>query len=342
MSISAKILGEYLRNIKDIDFVTDLQTPLGRLVRLGKIRSLKGVDRKYRFKKNVFELMLKNKPFVVIYFSGEGYGSVKDFFRIIYKNTKDVYSGDLTKFTTNKITPELIDYDDNTLTLIVDKVSSDLTKYSKLKNSRQLQDVHKKTTKLFKDTWHDSKKQNDELPRYVDAFLKPYQYESLKNKKIDDYLTPKTVDFYLDTQSVVREFVKEISDTKKGFGFSDLKPDNLAEGTNRDILYIDVGKPSFSYHWLTLLGIYYQGVVEQLPVTHFSKTLKSLITKTLDSYPKREEGIKLFILGRMNRFLLPCTLWNIAFLKDVNIRIDENDLLDRMGKVKNLAKIDKI
>ncbi len=342
MTPSAKVLGNYLRSIRDIDFVIDLQIPLGKLVRLGKVRSIKGVTRNYQYKKNIFELKLKSKSLVAIYFSGEDYGPEIDFFRKMYENTKNVYSGTLTQFTSKKITPKLIDYDDGTMTLIIAKASNDLTNYSKAKNTKRLQDVHLRTITLFKDTWKDSKRQNDGWPRYIDAFLNPNQYDSIKNKSIDEYLTPKTANFYVDTQRVVQEFVESINGIEKGFGFSDLKPDNLAEDDNKNILYIDVGKPGFGYHWLTLLGIYYQGVVEQLPNTAFSKVLKKEINKILTKYPKEDESIKLFVLGRVNRFLLPSTLWNIAFLKQVNIKIDENDLLDRMGKVKNFTKINKV
>lgn len=296
------------------------------------MRSFPDVAKKYCYKKHVFELKSK----VVIYFSREEYGDEKSHFRQIYENIK--------KSMLYGLTPTILSHDDKTMTLVVEKAQYDLERYFAINDKRQLLRMHKNVAGFFKNVWKKTKKHSSGLPRYVKAFIRLHQYQSQTGDKLENYLSTDTVKIYKKIQKVVRKFVNDLSKThyERGFGTGDVKPANLVVAKGRKLLFIDVDKAEFNYHWLTLLGIYYQCTVESTPNSPFSKTLKQEITRVLHSYPQKDVGIKLFLLGRINCYLLPCTLWNIAFLKNVGKWIDEKGLRDKMGKVRLLTQIDKV
>ncbi|KKU50676.1 MAG: hypothetical protein UX73_C0017G0004 [candidate division WWE3 bacterium GW2011_GWC1_47_10] len=337
---AAKIYGDFLSKLKDINHLNNVEAPFGTFKRLGRVRALSNVDKKHEYKKNVFELKSGGTSFLVIYFSGKEYDDVPDFFKKMYQNTKKVLLGKPHAIPT----PKLLSYDNGTMTLVIEKLAGELGRYSNTKSTIKLQKIHNETINLFLKTWEVSKGKSKKLPRYVETFLRP-QHASIKNVKISSLITnTDTLEAYAKTQKAVRKFIKDLSlqHIETGIGNGDIKPDNIVEDNAGRLFFVDVGKSSEGYHWLTMLGIYYQSTVETMPNTPFSNTLRTAVSETLQQYKNQKEGIELFLLGRINKFLLPCTMWNIYFLKRVGLNVNENDIGDRLGKVRVLTKIENI
>jgi predicted kinase len=330
---AAQKLGNIFRKNSKIDWVEKMVTPYGILVRLSKPRAKKDLAPDYRHKKNTFAGKINGQEVVVFHCSGEIYGQDRTYFRRIYENMRDILSGQKTQFTERRIVPTLLGYDDETMTLIMEKMPRELGDYLSSNKEQEIRRVIRGTLDLFRHVWEKSKEKNDRLPRYVSAFLEP-EYLFLKDKKPENYLKDsKVIQFYRQTQKEVKDFLKSL-DYQRGFGFGDISPQNLVENGQGQILFIDVGKPG-DYHWLTMLGQLYQSIIEKAPNFLFSRVLKEEARNVI----KTSQAVRLFALGRINRLLMGCTLRNIVFESEIGHKSDENRIRGTLATIRHLTQI---
>jgi predicted kinase len=189
--------------------------------------------------------------------------------------------------------------------------------------------------------WDHTKQQNNGFPRYVEAFLNP-EYDHLKDKKVDDYISDsKIVTKYKGVQNCLRDYLVETNKMgfQRGFGFGDVKPGNLVLDDRGNAMFIDVGKPAFNYHWLTHFGQYYHDVVKKFPKTKFSSVVQKQALEILKSFENKDLGMRLFILGRLNRDLIGLTLRNIVFFSEINKPVDENIIKLKLPVIEEYTKI---
>lgn len=339
----AKNIGEYLSNITDIKRLAETETPFGKITRLDKVAPEFEMrrDRKYLNKKNVFAGDINGTPVVIIHFSEEGYVDDKTYFQNIYQVSKKVLNGEITNNLPRKITPELLGYDDATMTLLIEKAPHDLGFYLESTESEKIEKVLDEFIDLIKTTWEATKTPSDQFCRYVDAFLKP-EYSFLADKKIDDCLkNPEVIQLYKQTQEILADFAVQLDQPKfeRGSGFSDVKPSNVVEDKEGNILFIDVEKHSYC-HWLSMLGQFYQGTLQEGPGSLFSAILEQKVIKILENEKENpEKAVGLFAIGRMNRLLLPYTLRNLSYASETNEFIDEEKIRNTLAKIQELTKI---
>lgn len=334
----ARKIGAIFKQAPKIDLVKEVETPYGIFTRLNKPRAKRRISPDYRHKKNMFAGTIQKQPVVVFHCSGEVYGQDEIYFRRVYENTRNILDKQKTQFTERKIVPSLLGYDDKTMTLIMERASSDLGDYLTANDEKAVRQAIKGSIDLIRHVWEKSKEKGDQLPRYVGAFLEP-EYPFLKGKKPEDYLKdPKVIQFYKQTQAELKKLAE--LDYERGFGFGDLSPSNLVEDNQGKILFIDVGKPGY-YHWLTMLGQLYQNTIEKAPNSLFSRILKKEAKKAMVDFPSGQAA-QLFALGRINRLLMSCTLRNIVFEKEIGQVIDENRIRGVLAAVRYLARIDSV
>jgi hypothetical protein len=337
----AKEIGEMLINVPEIENLSELETPFGLITRLSKNPHNPNISPDYTNKKNVFAGLTDQGPTVIIHFSGEIYGQDQDYFKRLYENCKYVYSNDAVPGA--KITPKLLGFDDKSMTILLEKAPHDLTKYFESNNTDEIKNVINKLISFIQKLWIVSQKDSKELCRYVDNFLKP-EYDFLQDKKIDSYINdPKTLNLYKEIQEKITEYTANVNmkGFKRGFGLSDMKAANVVEDKDENILSIDVEK--FGYcHWLSMLGQFYQDTIKQTPNSQFSDVLKEKILESLSSESDIELAKQLFIIGRMNRLLIPITLRNIVFANEINEPVPESEIFDCLQEINKLIKANSL
>jgi len=341
---------------------------------------IKDIPLTHQHKKHLFrgKIEILDLPVVITYFSGEDYCQDVDYFRREYENSRGVYSGQTTAFTDRKVAPWLYGDDDETMTLIVEAAAHDLTSYYRSTSHREVEEAIRKSIELINHVWETSRRENntfpglksrvstskgsrftasihppegsggfleafnDKWPRYIAAFLVP-EYPHLRDKALKDYLQePSVIGYYQETQAALRNYLSRLGDFERGFGFADVKPDNLVEDNEGKILFIDVAKPEFAYHQWTTLGQIYQSVATKAPDSLFGRILKTAITSRLETDPQQALAIKLFTMGRMNRLLISCTLRNIVYVKEIGLTVDDNEIMTRLKQVRSLMEVDSI
>lgn len=311
----------------------EVETSLGKITRLNRTSAKPGVSREYTNKKNVFTAIAEGTSLVILYFSGEVYGQDKDYFRRFYDNSKKVFAGEYV--SGKKISPKLLGFNDETMTLLVEKALKDLESYLESSQVQEIEKIIDKFIDFIYTVWSYTQEKSTEFCRF------------LKDKKVENYLKdPGTLDLYKKTQRELTEYIREIDEAgfERGFGFSDVKPANLVEDKEGNILFIDVEKPGHC-HWLSMLGQFYQGAVEKASSSLFVKILKE---KTKDILSKESNGRlaeQLFTIGRMNRLLIPCTLRNIVFTQEIGEQPDEKSLerdLETVGKMIKTESLDEV
>ena len=337
-------VGKELKKIIDLESQRSVKTCLGTLLRIGVAKEQLNIDSQYRNKKNIFIGKVKEKEIIILHFSHSEYGQDLSYLRRMYKNTIEVYGGQATRFTNQQLTPLLLGKDDDTMTLAVEKCPHDLSYYFKSNNHEAVSQIVRNLFDLYKYTWRDSQQINDLYPRYVSAFLMP-EYSFLENKQIENYLNQsEVVSLYKKTQEQLDLYLQELqrSGFARGFGFSDTKPANIVEDIDGRMLFFDVCKPDYGNHWLSMAGQFFQSLVQLAPNSLFSNTFKQALRESVQEEADQELAAKLFALGRMNRILIPCTLRNLAFTKEIGQAIDENTIKDRLHHVRGLMKLKSI
>lgn len=337
----AKEIGSSLARIQNIEELREVETSHGPLTRIGKIRTGLKIPLDYQHKKNLFEGEAQGQPVIILYFSGEVYGQDPDYFRRIYQDAKGVYSGQAVQFTRRKITPSLFGYDDQTMTLIIEKGVHDLGFYFFSTNEEEVREVIGESIDLMRYVWKESKTANNQLPRYVTAFLEP-EYFFLAGKRPEDYLKdPEITNFYKQTQVELGEYLDRLNQARfeRGFGFGDIKPPNLVKDKDGYILFIDVEKPGFSYHWLSMLGQFYQGTIKEASNSLFRQVSEQEFIRLLNFDSQPELAAKLFALGRINRLLIGCTLRNIVFTTEIGLPINKQEIKINLTQVRRLMKV---
>jgi len=335
---NAKEIGLALSQASDINGLTNHK--FYELERIGQARAGAKIPLSYQHKKHVFSATIPEQEVIVIHFSGEDYCQDLDYFKRAYENSRDFYGGQL--FPDRKIGPSLLGYDDKMMTLIVEKASRDLSVYFSSTDKDEVERVIDASVDLMIGVWEKSKEDNDQTPRYIKGFLEP-EYFFLKGKRVEDYLKdPQLIDEYKQVQKELSEYLSQLGDFKRGFGFPDVKPSNLVEDEEGNLLFIDVAKPDNAYHWLTQLGQFYQGTVKEAPNSLLSKELKKRATQLIESHPQPDLALKLFALGRINRLLIVSTLRNIVYTKEIGLVPDEEIVRSSLSKVKPLIKAQSI
>jgi hypothetical protein len=337
----AELIGRTLSNIETVEQQITIEADFTKLQRIGEPPSLnKEVPKNYLNKKNLFSASIDGRPVIVLHYSGQSYGQDANYFQRLYNNARDIYGGKATQFTERKIAPSLLGYDDQTMTLLIEKAQRDLGFYLNSTNETEIKQIINNFNQLIKKNWEESKKEDKSLPRYVDAFLKP-EYNFLKEKKIENYFEDsKLINLYKKTQNELVNYSKDCQGVEKGFGLNDVKPSNLVED-KKNILFIDIEKPGY-YHWLSMLGQFYQGAKTEAPNSCFTKLLKKHIVELLHKETDKKLAFKLFSLGRMNRLLIPCTLRNIVFASEIKSPINESNIkkiLDQVNELINQKSI---
>lgn len=345
---TAEEIGTVLNQVPSLNELTNIKTPYGTLERIGEPRAaregIKDIPLTHQHKKHLFrgKIEILDLPVVITYFSGEDYCQDAAYFRREYENSRDVYSGQATNFTDRKLAPWLYGHDDETMTLIVEAARHDLTSYYPSTSSLEVEKAIKKSLELIDYVWETSRRENDQWPRYLAAFLVP-EYDYLRDKALKDYLRePSVIGYYQETQSALRNYLSRLGDFERGFGFADVKPDNLVEDNEGNVLFIDVAKPGFAYHWWTTLGQIYQSVATKAPDSLFGSTLETAIISRLETDPQPALAIKLFAMGRMNRLLISCTLRNIVYVKEIGLSVDGNEIMTRLKQVRSLMAVNSI
>ncbi len=326
--ISASVIGESLVK-KDFLNKSSVETNYGSLIPIRKIDTNSTLPEKYQNKKVMFWL---GESAVVIHYWGENYVEDPLYFRNLYQNSKEIYINELIP------TPDLIDFDDKNMTLVIKRAENDLSIYLSSKKENEINFILDKSFNLFRSVWEKSKEEKMGFPRYVSSFLQP-EYPFLKSRKIDDYLSRDLMKTYKSVQNELTNYLDEVKkeNFENGFGFADVKLDNLVEDKDK-ILFIDVEKPE-KVNWLTLVGQLYQDAVSKGNNSLFTKMLKEKSEKIFNKEKKQKLAVCHFNLGRMNRLLLPYTLRNISYNVETNNKIDFDRLNKSLKEVQTLLHL---
>ena len=122
-------------------------------------------------------------------------------------------------------------------------------------------------------------------------------------------------------------------DFEGGIGFADVKLDNLVEDEDGNVYFIDADKPEI-VHWITMFGQVYQNAF----IVSDNVLFKEVLDKKYEELIKKGEINKHHItIGRMNRYLLPCTLRNVSFNHETNRVNDEELIRNNLLCVKELT-----
>ena len=149
----AKEIGSILNQISRIEKLKEIETQYGLLTRMGKPRAKPDIPPSHQHKKHLFEAEIEDCQVAILHFSGEVYGHDQEYFRGIYENSRNIFSGQATQFTERKIAPSLLGADDETMTLLIEKAPRDLTSYFSSNNVKEIRRVIKGAIDLMKHVW---------------------------------------------------------------------------------------------------------------------------------------------------------------------------------------------
>ena len=321
----ARKIGTVLKNNPEWLLEKTIETEFGTLTYIRKPNIKQDVHISYIGKKVLFYL---NDKYVLCHFWGEEYLEDPTYFKRMYQKGVDIFLDERVP------TPKLISYDDESLTWIIEKLDKDLSHYLKTEDREIIEDVIDKTISLFEKTWKKTKENKKGFPRYVRSFVRP-EYEFLKNKKIKNYLSSDLVELYINTQNILSEYLEKVEnmDFEGGIGFADVKLDNLVEDEDGNVYFIDADKPEI-VHWITMFGQVYQNAF----IVSDNVLFKEVLDKKYEELIKKGEINKHHItIGRMNRYLLPCTLRNVSFNHETNRVNDEELIRNNLLCVKELT-----
>ena len=177
------------------------------IVRIGKTSVRENIPPSHQHKKHLFLATIEGQKTVIIHFSGELYCQDPDYFRRVYQVSRDFYGGQSTKFIDRKLGPSLLGYDDETMTLIIERAVRDLSDYFSSNNEEEVQEKIKVSIELLRDVWESFKEKNSQYPRYISAFLKP-EYPFLEGKRVEKYLKDKAFTLCKQTQEELKAQLK--------------------------------------------------------------------------------------------------------------------------------------
>jgi len=335
----AKEIGSALSQSPDIYNLTQLKQPFP-MIRIGQTPFKPNIPLRYQSKRHLFEGKVGDEEVIIEHYSDVYYCQDPDYFKRMYQDARDFFGGQSTVFTDKKIGPILLGRDDETMTLIIEKARRDLSAYYRSADENEIRQLIGNFVDLVSTVWKCSKRKNNQHPRYVRTFLAP-EYFFLEDKKIEDYLKDKAlIAFYKQTQTVLKEYLKQTDQFSfsRGFGLPDVKPSNLVEDEEGNILFIDISKPEFAYHWLTQLGQFLQGATKEAPNSLFTQILKRQAIQIIEPASQSELAVRLFVLGRMNRLFILCTLRNIVYNTEIGQSVDEKMIRKNLTKIRNLMK----
>lgn len=337
----AKEIGAALSRIDQLDALTEIEINGLFLSRIGQTSERLKFSPSLRNKKNQFSAQIENRPVVIVFFSSQEYGEDLDYFQREYETYRDVYAGQAIAFTERKIAPALLGCDEENLTLIVEKGEGDLSTYFTSQDEVEVETVLTGVFELFKHLWETSQETNHRFPRYVEAFLKP-EYPHLQGKKIEDYLTDqKAIKLYLETQRRLGEFLPQVDQPlfTRGFGFPDIKPANMVKDSQGRLVFIDPGRAAIAYHWLSNLGQFYQSASKEAHEFLFTQGLSQRIGQTIQQETNPNQAIKLFLLGRLNRLLIPLALRNLVYAAKIGLPLAASKIEKQLEEVSHLLKV---
>lgn len=344
----ASSLGSTLKGTENIGLTTTVNTPFGELTRINATVSGEGVPEKYHHKKHVFRGNFGNTPIIIIHYSGLHYGKDPEYFKRWYKDSKNALSGNVINLQEKRLFPKLYSFDDLSMTLVIEDAGQDMEqKYLDQDiTDDSAEEAVNRVVEAFKLSWQNSKGEPDGFPRYVEAFLVP-EYQYLREAEVSDYYqNSEIINLYGETQEKVQRYLDQINQTpfKRGFGTPDCKPANLIEGQNGQVMFIDVERYSFSYHWISLLGNTYHHAHGRSPESAFTKAFGEAIKELLRSQNEvdQKQALALFVLGRLNVVLIGLTLRNIAFMSEIKRPIPEEDILTYIKEASRLLKADNL
>ncbi len=336
---AAREIGQVLVQALNINRLNKVEQPY-RIERIGEAETRENFPPSHQSKRHLFWGEIGKEEIVIEHYSDISYCQDPDYFKRMYQGARDFYGGQSTEFTNKKLGPKLLGCDDETMTLIIERCEHDLTFYFSSTDEEELRRIIESSIDLFKKTWESSKEENNLHPRYVRAFLVP-EYFFLEGKKVEDYLKNRNlISLYKQTQEELEEYLRRLEPFpfQRGFGFPDVQPSNLVEDKEGNVLFIDVAKPEYAYHWLNQLGQLYQGANKKSPSSLFTQTLEERALQLIESAPDPELAVCLFALGRMNRLLILCTLRNIVYNVETGQGAHEQMIRENLTKIGNLMK----
>lgn len=336
----AKIIGAALaQNRQAASLFPEIDTPVGKLTRWGQPRVNPTAPVERQGKKTTFTITLPTQEAIfVIHFTGREYGDDSDYHWRDYRDFRDIHGGERPPGLDKSIAPPLLGANDETMTLLIAMAEHDLAHYYRLEDKETACRIVNEAISLTTYLWEKTKTPTPSFPRYAAAFLKP-EYSFLESKRIEDYIGDQAlVQLYKQTQRAVSNYFARLAEIgfESGFGFSDIKPANMVENREGDILFIDVSRPS-NQHWLSMLGQLYQGALNEAPKKCLLvEILREKALEILKAHKNQELAVGLFTAGRMNRLLLPCTLRNIVWGAEVGSQTDQKLIRNCLVKVEEL------
>jgi hypothetical protein len=305
MENMAKDLGKMLRENPEMMDQPSANTDYGKLDCFRKPVKNESIPPSHEGKRAILWL---GDEYVVHHTWGESYVGDPKYFRNLYETSKKVLADESIP------TPKLISSDDETMTLVMERLDRDLSVYLESDDRQQAEQVVDRVEQFLKGVWENSKTDNMGFPRYVSAFLEP-EYEFLKAKKIEDYISGDDLELYREVQQELKEYTKSIEEKgfESGFGLADVKLDNLVEDNHGNIYFIDVAKPE-EVHWVTMLGQIYEDALTKNPDSLLIDVLEKRCAQLFEEDEINKDHFK---IGRLNRILLPCTLRNVTYNVEV-------------------------
>ncbi len=342
----AQIVGVKLKSIPNLGSLTEINTEIGALVRLNHLVNV-ATSPDYQHKKHVYTGSLSKDsralPIIVIHYSGSVYGRDPEYFTRWYQDGKELFGGEVVVAKGSKLFPHLYSFDDETTTLVVERAKSDLQELYLNPNSTPAEalDAANKIVETFMLGSKDGDRKEG-FPRYIEAFLDP-EYEYLRTSRFQDYYRDQDlIAYHNQTQEKLKAYTDEL--TKKsftrGFGIPDCTPANLVEDNKGNIMYIDIERYAFTYHWLSLLGNVYQHAFDGNSQAEFTKALKAIALRSIAEYGDPELATQLFVLGRLNSILIPATIRNIAFMAEIKQPIPEVVIRKTLDETNHLLQLD--
>lgn len=328
----AEKIGKFLKSIGDIGQKNQIDCEFGKLVRINTLVNNNTLYR-YQHKKHVFTLTGKGIAAVVIHYSDTVYGKDDHYFDGWYMDGKFLYGKDVSgKWN---FFPKLLSFDDETMTLVVEKLENDLGDYLTSKDWESAMNVVEKIIVAFTSA-NKFTKNSDGFPRYIENFLNP-EYEYLtKLTTFDFYKDKKLAEEHDKTKTRLKEFLTSVKGKyKNGFGIPDCKLQNLLRRNNGQVVFTDVERFSFNYNWFMLLGNVYDHFKDQK--NHlFYKTFEGIVGKLIRDENDPILALKLFNMGRLNNILIPCTIRNIAFMSEINNPINPAAIINNLQLAQQL------
>lgn len=336
----AREIGQILILAPDINRLNKLKEPYD-LKRINEVGNIEDIPYTHQNKRHIFWATILGQETVLLHFSDALYCQDPNYFWREYRDCRNFYSGQMLQSIDRKLSPSLLGHDDKTMTLIIERAPRDLSFFFDSTNEKELKQIIEASIDLFKYIWESTKEENKLHPRFVRTFLAP-EYFFIKGKRVEDYLKNRQlIALYKQTQRELSGYLTRLGRFRfqRGFGLPDVKPTNLVEDKEGNVLFIDVSKPEFAYHWLNQLGQLYQGATKEAQNSLFTRILKERAEQTIKSFSEPELSIGLFALGRMNRLLICCTLRNIVYGVEIGQSIDDKMIRASLIKVKNLINV---